>query len=251
MPTRHRWIEHLSSDLSTRSEALARQSSPDPSSCSTTRYHLLSTAATSTRSSAWGWLRTTFHNCVPAAPQTGPLPSERPLIKPADTFLDWWMDLQPVPASAPGVHSSETWGQQNGAPVPEAAVGLAAAMLITPQEEARILQLNQLINARHAAAKPQNTAQAERSAAKLWKVCAAWPVIPFFMAPLMLSRHMSLTPTRSCRDTVSKWCPLMATSCLRPRFLSSRCGLWTRQCSRMVLVTRSAAWGERPFPCCV
>eukprot|EP00891_Asterochloris_glomerata_P007249 jgi/Astpho2/7249/Aster-01557 len=73
------------------------------------------------------------------------------------------------PASAGLCPSSETWGQQNGAPVPEAAVGLAAAMLITPQEEARILQLNQLINARHAAAKPQNTAQAERSAAKLWK----------------------------------------------------------------------------------
>ena len=33
----------------------------------------------------------TQHNCVPAASQTAPLPSERPLIKPADTCLEWWM----------------------------------------------------------------------------------------------------------------------------------------------------------------
>ena len=84
-------------------------------------------------------------------------------------------DLQPVPASAPGVHCLETLGQQNGAPVPEAASGLAAAMPNTPQEEARILLSTQRINVRHAAAKPQNTVQAERSVAKLWKVGAAWP----------------------------------------------------------------------------
>ena len=90
-------------------------------------------------------------------------------------------DLQPVPASAPGVHSVETLGQHNGAP--EAAVGLAAAMPNTPQEEARILQLNQLINARHAAAKPQNTVQAEKSAAKLWRVGAAWPLLLFLWRP--------------------------------------------------------------------
>ena len=89
-------------------------------------------------------------------------------------------DLQPVPASAPGVHSLETLGQQNGAPVSDAAVGLAAAMPNTPEEEARILQLTQLINARHGAAKPHNTIQAEKSAAKLWKVGAAWPV-PLFL----------------------------------------------------------------------
>ena len=86
-------------------------------------------------------------------------------------------DLQPVPASAPGVHSLETLGQQNGAPVPDAAVGLAAAMPNTPGEEARLLQLTQLINARHGAAKPQNTVQAEESAAKLWRVGAAWPLL--------------------------------------------------------------------------
>ena len=51
-------------------------------------------------------------------------------------------DLQPVPAS---VHSLETLGQQDGAPVSDAAVGLAAAMPNTPEEEARILQLTQLI----------------------------------------------------------------------------------------------------------
>ena len=58
---------------------------------------------------------------------------------------------------------------------------------------------------------------------------------------------MSLTHMWSCRDTVSRrrTGALMATSCLRPKFLSSRCGLWIRQCSRMVLATRSAAWGER------
>ena len=134
-------------------------------------------------------------------------------------------DLQPVLASAPGVHSLETLGQQSGAPVPEAAVGLAAAMPNTPEEEARVLLSTQRINIRHAAAKPQNTVQAERSAAKLWKVSAAWLLIPFFMTPLMLLWHMSLTPTGSCRDTVSKWRPLMATSCLKPRFLSSQSGL--------------------------
>ena len=57
---------------------------------------------------------------------------------------------------------------------------------------------------------------------------------------------MLLTHIWSCRDTVSRrhTSTLMATSCLRPTFLSSRCGLWMRQCSRMVLTTRSAAWGE-------
>ena len=89
-------------------------------------------------------------------------------------------DLQPVPAS---VHSLETLGQQNGAPVSDAAVGLAAAMPNTPEEEARILQLTQLINARHGAAKPHNTIQAEKSAAKLWKVGAAWPVLLFLWRP--------------------------------------------------------------------
>ena len=73
-----------------------------------------------------------------------------------------------MPVSGPGVHSLETLCQQNGAPVSDAAVGLAAAMPNTPEEEARILQLTQLINARHGAAKPQNTVQAEKSAAKLW-----------------------------------------------------------------------------------
>ena len=79
-------------------------------------------------------------------------------------------DLQPVPVSAHGVHSLETLGQQNGAPTPDAAVGLAATMPNTPEEEARILRCTQHINVRHGAAKPQNTVQAEKSAAKLWKV---------------------------------------------------------------------------------
>eukprot|EP00891_Asterochloris_glomerata_P004264 jgi/Astpho2/4264/Aster-05214 len=75
-------------------------------------------------------------------------------------------DLQPVPT---GVHSLETWGQQNGASVSGTAIGLAAAMPNTPEEEARVSRITQEINARHAAAKPQNTVQAEKSAAKLWK----------------------------------------------------------------------------------
>ena len=79
-------------------------------------------------------------------------------------------DLQPVPVSALGVHSSETLGQQNGAPTPDAAVGLAANMPNTPEEETRILRCTQHINVCHGAAKPQNTVQAETSAAKLWKV---------------------------------------------------------------------------------
>ena len=112
------------------------------------------------------------------------LPSLRAAIDQACRHLSGLVDdLQPVPASAPGVHSLETLGQQNGAPVSDAAVGLEAVMPHTPQEEARILQLTQLINARHGAAKPQNTIQAKKSAAKLWKVGAAWPLILFLWRP--------------------------------------------------------------------
>ena len=70
---------------------------------------------------------------------------------------------------------------------------------------------------------------------------------------LQASKAMSHTHLRSCRDTVSRrhTGTLMANSCLRPRLLSSRCGLWIRQCSRMVLATHSAVLGERPLPCCV
>ena len=93
-------------------------------------------------------------------------------------------DLQPVPVSVQGVTSLESLGQQNGAPVPDAA-GLAAVMPNTPEEEeeARILRLTQLINDRHGAAKPQNTIQAEKSAAKLWRVGAAWPSLLFLWCP--------------------------------------------------------------------
>ena len=92
-------------------------------------------------------------------------------------------DLQPVPVSVHGVPSLETLGQQNGAPLPDAAVGLEAAMPNTPEEEARILRLTQHINARHGAAKPQNTIQAEKSAAKLWRVGAAWPSLLLLWRP--------------------------------------------------------------------
>ena len=118
-------------------------------------------------------------SCSPNSP-----PSLRAAIDQACRHLSGVVDdLQPVPASAPGVHSLETLGQQNGAPVSDAAVGLAAAMPNTPQEEAHILQLTQLINARHGAAKPQNTVQAEKSAAKLWGVGAAWPLLLFLWRP--------------------------------------------------------------------
>ena len=94
-------------------------------------------------------------SCSPNTP-----PSLRAAIDQACGHLSGLVDdLQPVPASAPGVHSLETWGQQNGAPVSDAAVGLAAAMPNTPEEEVRILQLTQLINACHGAAKPQNTCE--------------------------------------------------------------------------------------------
>ena len=97
-------------------------------------------------------------------------------------------DLQPVPVSVHGVPSLETLGQQNGAPIPDAAVGLAATMPNTPEEEARILRCTQHINVRHGAVKPQNTVQAGKSAAKLWKVGTVWPLILLYMAPLMLMR---------------------------------------------------------------
>eukprot|EP00891_Asterochloris_glomerata_P004378 jgi/Astpho2/4378/Aster-00002 len=104
-------------------------------------------------------------SCSPDSP-----PSLRAAIDQACRHLSGVVDdLQPVPVSAPGVHSLENLGQQNGAPVPDAAVGLAAAMPNTPEEEARVLKLTQLIDACHGAAKPQNTFQAENSAARLWK----------------------------------------------------------------------------------
>ena len=102
-------------------------------------------------------------------------------------------DLQPVPVSVHGVPNLETLGQQNGAPVPDAAVGLAAAMLNSPEEEARILKCTQLINARHGAAKPQNTVQAEKSAAKLWRVGAAWPLLLFLWRPRGVQGHVTHT----------------------------------------------------------
>ena len=118
-------------------------------------------------------------SCSPTSP-----PSLRAAIDQACRHLSGVVDdLQPVPASAPGVHSLETLGQQNGAPVSDAAVGLAAAMPNTPEEGAHILQLTQLINARHGAAKPQNTVQAEKSAAKLWKVGDVWPSLLFLWRP--------------------------------------------------------------------
>ena len=135
-------------------------------------------------------------------------------------------DLQSEPVFAPGVHNLETLSQQNAAPVPVAAVGLAAAIPNAPEEEARILKCSQLIDARYGAAKPQNTVQAEKSAAKLWKVGAAWPY-SYSYGALEASKAISVTHMQSCRDTVSRRCTgtLMATSCLRPRFLSFRCGL--------------------------
>ena len=73
-------------------------------------------------------------SCSPNSP-----PSLRAAIDQTCRHLSGLLiDLQPVPASAPGVHSLETLGQQNGAPISDAAVALAAAMPNTPDEEARI-----------------------------------------------------------------------------------------------------------------
>ena len=95
---------------------------------------------------AEGYIAQLHANCPPNSP-----PSLRAAIDQACRHLSGLVDdLQPVPA---GVHSLETWGQQNGAPV--SAVGLAAAMPNTPEEQARIVCITQGINARHAAAKPQ------------------------------------------------------------------------------------------------
>ena len=58
-------------------------------------------------------------SCSPNSP-----PSLRAAIDQACRHLSGLVDdLQPVPV---GVHSLETWGQQNGAPVSETAVGLAS-----------------------------------------------------------------------------------------------------------------------------
>ena len=134
-------------------------------------------------------------SCSPDSP-----PSLRAAIDQACRHLSGPVDdLQPMPVSAPGVHTLETLGQQNGAAVPDAAVGLAAVMPNTPEDEARILRLT----ACYGAAKPQNTVQAGTSAAKLWKVNAAWPPLLFFGA-LEALKAMSLTHTRPCRCTVSR-----------------------------------------------
>ena len=45
-----------------------------------------------------------------------------------------------------------------------------------------------IIYARHDAAKPQNTVDAERSAAKLWNVGDEQPLLPGFIGPLIFSR---------------------------------------------------------------
>ena len=106
---------------------------------------------------------------------------------------------------------------------------------LPPEEEPRISKCTQLIDAHHGVFKPQlwlgycvlqNTVQAEKSAANPWKVGAAWPC-SYSSGALEASKAMSLTHTRSCRDTVSRrrTSTLMATSYFRPRFLKSRCGL--------------------------
>ena len=77
-------LHHLSLSFAT----LMQQSALHPPLRSTTRCHLRSIAAMSTMSSAWVWLGTAFPNYMPTAPQIAPLPSERPLIKPADTCLE-------------------------------------------------------------------------------------------------------------------------------------------------------------------
>ena len=77
-----------------------------------------------------------------------------------------------MPVSSPGDLNLETRIQQNGAPLSE------GAMPLTPEDETRTLRCNQIINVRHGAAKPQNTVNAEKSAAKLWTVGVALPLLP-------------------------------------------------------------------------
>ena len=65
----------------------------------------------------------TAHLRASCSPKQSP-PSELPLIKPADICLDWWMiysQCRPLALVC-------LVGQQNGAPVPDAAIGLAAVV---------------------------------------------------------------------------------------------------------------------------
>ena len=97
-------------------------------------------------------------------------------------------------------------------------------MPVTPEQEARMLRCSQIINARHGAAKPQNTVSAERAAAKLWKVGVALPLLPSVADGA--AHLVEVTQSQcGCRDTASRRPSQMVTSCHRPRSLSSRSGL--------------------------
>ena len=63
------------------------------------------------------------------------------------------------------------------------------------------------INARHGAAKPQNTVQAENSVAKLWKVrrMAFNPGLHGALEAMLLTLHLVLQ--RYCEQEAHKWRP--------------------------------------------
>ena len=133
-------------------------------------------------SSALGWLKTTASQLLPRQP-----PFLRAAIDQACRHLSGVVDdLQPVLVSALGDSTSETSGQQNEAPISE------EQLLLTPEEESQILRCNQIIHARQDLAKPQNTANAERWAAKLWKVGARLILLPFAIHAVNI-KAMSLT----------------------------------------------------------
>ena len=80
---------HRPCDLSTRSKNPSAPKCPEPTFMQHYQVPPVEYSSYINHVISLGWLRTTLHNCMPAAPQTAPLPSERPLIKPADTCLEW------------------------------------------------------------------------------------------------------------------------------------------------------------------
>ena len=70
-----------------------------------------------------------------------------------------------------------------------------------------MLRCNQIINARHGAAKPQNTANAEKSAAKLWQVGVALAPLPSVADG---AHYLLLRQCHSQQAHLQRYCEQMA-----------------------------------------
>ena len=114
-------------------------------------------------------------------------------------------------------------GQHEGPSVPDIRGGSGGAMPLSLEEEGRILHCSQIIHAHHGAVKPQNTGNAERVAAKRWKVGVAQPWLPFFNMPLVLAGpcHLHAPALAGILQAVStpRWRPLVAGP--HPKILAS------------------------------